>query len=255
MKCRAEDDFSKALNERDFRPCTLAKLLDGLNYQPVKATRDGVFGGKTGDLVRYFTYGLFSHGGVVGLTNKTREQDQVTRYLNGYAKHHLGTEATWTSISISCDVGTEIHHDYHNLRGSLNYTTSLGQAAGGGLWIEDKNLTEDEVKEGVRWKRTATGQWFPGKVHETCGQFVRFDPFLKHSTEPWTGRRWAVTYHTTRNLYKAGHAMKKFLKGCGFLPLPRLRTQARNNSTTEATPSRERAQGGRFSITQLRSES
>ena len=89
-----------------------------------------MFGGKTGDLVDYFTYGLFSHGGVVGLTNKTREHDNVVRYLNGFARHQLGREATWSSVSLSYNVRTEVHHDYHNLRGTNNYTISIGQDRG-----------------------------------------------------------------------------------------------------------------------------
>ena len=69
-------------------PSTLLRLLNSLDYKPVKGARDGKLGGKTGDLVNYFTYGMFTHGGVVGITTKTREDDHVVRYLNGYGKHH-----------------------------------------------------------------------------------------------------------------------------------------------------------------------
>ena len=163
-----------------------------------RATRDYVFGGKTGDLVDYFTYGLFSHGGVVGLTNKTREHDNVVRYLNGFARHQLGREATWSSVSLSYNVRTESHHDYHNLRNTNNYTISIGQDSGGGLWIEDKDVTEETLSAEVRWRKANTGQWLPGRVHDTRNKFKEFDPFFKHGTEPWTGKRWSLTYHTTR---------------------------------------------------------
>ena len=140
---------------------------------------------------------MFTHGGVVGVTTKTREDDHVVRYLNAYGKHHLGTAATWTSISLARDIATEVHHDYHNYKGTKNYSTSVGQGSGGGLWLEDKDATEDSVKEGARWRRTATGQWLPGKVCDTHNKLIEFDPFLKHATEPWTGTRWSLTYHTT----------------------------------------------------------
>ncbi|CAE7541147.1 RE2 [Symbiodinium sp. CCMP2592] len=187
--------------------------LEGDSIEPVRSCRDAVFGGKTGDPVQYFTYGLFSHGGVVGLTRRTREQDNVVRYLNGYAKHHLGPEATWSSVSLARDVKTEVHHDYQNLKGTSNYTVNIGQKTGGGVWLEDKDLTEDNLSGGVKWRRTGTGQRLPGRVYDAHNKFFQFDPFLKHGSELWTGTRWCITYHTTRNLYKASTGMKKFLKG------------------------------------------
>ncbi|CAE7261332.1 unnamed protein product [Symbiodinium sp. CCMP2592] len=138
---------------------------------------------------------------------KTRECDDVVRYLNAYGKHHLGEMATWSTISLSRDVATEVHHDYHNYTGTKNFTTSVGQR---------------------------TGQWLPGRAHDTHNMFVEFGPFLKHATEPWTGSRWCVTYNTTRNLNKAGPEMLKFLKGCGF-PLPRKQVLAGN----EVKPTRK----------------
>ena len=216
-----QDAFSVAYENQDYTHETLLRLLSSLDYNPVKATRDGVFGGKTGDMVKYFTYGLFTHGGVVGITNRTREQDNVVRYLNGYAKHHLNdNRATWTSISVSYNTNTEVHHDYHNAKGTKNFSVSVGQQQGGGLWLEDKTINEDTPKDGVKWRRTGRGHWLPGRVHDTHNQFYEFDPFLKHATEPWTGTRWSITYHTTRNIDKAGEELRKFLKKCGF-PLPR----------------------------------
>ena len=217
---RSEDPFSRAYRDRDFRPSTLLRLLNSLDYKPVRGTRDGKLGGKTGDLVNYFTYGMFTHGGVVGITTKTREDDHVVRYLNGYGKHHVGGGASWTSVSVTRDVATEVHHDYHNYKGSKNFTTSVGQESGGGLWLEDRDITEATIKDGTKWRKTATGQWLPGQVHDTHNKFLEFNPFLKHATEPWAGSRWSLTYHTTRNLDKAGDQMRKFLKGCQF-PLPR----------------------------------
>ncbi|CAE7199694.1 unnamed protein product [Symbiodinium microadriaticum] len=112
-----EHGFTIAYKNQDYDYKTLLILLNTLDYNPVKATRDGVFGGKTGDPVNYFTYGIFSHGGVVGVTTKTHECDNVVRYLNGFARHHLGPKATWTSVSVSHNTATELHHDYHNCRG------------------------------------------------------------------------------------------------------------------------------------------
>ena len=173
-----ENGFTTAYNNQDFSYETLLILLNTLDRNPVKATRDGVFGGKTGDPVHYYTYGMFSHGGVVGITTRTKENDNVVRYLNAFARYHLGPHATWTSISVSLNTSTEVHHDFHNYKGTSNYTVSLGQARGGGLWIEDKNVEENSSKEGIKWRKTNGGQWLPGRVHPTNKEFVEFDPFL-----------------------------------------------------------------------------
>ena len=234
-KSSEEDPFTLAYRNKDYEQGTLLKLLETLDYDPVKATRDGVFGGKTGDKVHCFTYGMFTHGGVVGTTTKTREHDNVVRYLNGFARHHLGPKATWTSVSLSRNTSTEVHHDYHNLRGTANYTLSVGQSKGGGLWVEDKDISEGDIDNDVKWRRTGTGQWLPGRVQDTGGCFLEFDPFLKHATEPWEGTWWALTYHTTRNLYKAGDSMKKFLKQCGF-PLPKKSHVAQEAEKVSAKP-------------------
>ncbi|CAE7251257.1 RE2, partial [Symbiodinium sp. CCMP2456] len=231
----AEDGFSIAYKNGDYDYKTLQILLNTLNYKPVKATRDRVFGGKTGDYVNYFTYGMFTHGGVVGTTTKTRECDNVARFLNGFGRHHLGPKATWSSISVSLDTATELHHDFHNCYGTSNYTISVGQRSGGGLWIEDKNLEEDAPKDGIKWRKTRNGHWLPGRVHSTKNNFVEFDPFLKHAAEPWEGTRWTLTYHTTRNIYKAGDEMRKFLKGVGF-PLPQKGTHGTRPSGVSKKP-------------------
>ncbi|CAE7197343.1 RE2 [Symbiodinium sp. CCMP2592] len=230
-----DDPFTQAYNDKDFQPETLARLLNLLDYKPVRGARDGKFGGKTGDPVNYFTYGMFTHGGIVGVTTKTRECDNVVRYLNAYGKYHLGGAASWSSISLSRDVTTEVHHDYHNYKGTRNFTTSVGQDSGGGLWIEDRSVTENTLSGDVKWRRTSTGQWLPGRTYDTHHKFLEFDPFLKHATEPWTGSRWSVTYHTTRNLCKGGPEMLKFLKGCGF-PLPRRQPLAASEERATRKP-------------------
>ena len=45
----------------------------------------------------YVTYGMFTHGGVTGLTKVTKEAEPIVRYLNGFAKAHLKDDAAWTS--------------------------------------------------------------------------------------------------------------------------------------------------------------
>ena len=215
----ARDVFVEAIAKCDYSNATLLRLLNSTQLQQVKTQRDDVFGAKHAK-VTYHTYGLYTHGGVLGVTNKTRENSGMVRYLNEFARRRLGEHAKWSSITVARDAKTEVHHDYNNLRGSKNYTFSIGQEAGGEVWVEDRGVSEDNIDADVKWRRIGSGQWVPGKNHNTNGRFYEFDPFLKHGTEPWRGSRWCLTYHTTRGIIKAKRHTKDFLRNCGF-PLPR----------------------------------
>ena len=215
-----DDPFVKAMADCDYSEKTLLKLLQGAEFEEVKTQRDEVFG-KRGAKVVYHTYGLYTHGGVLGVTNKTKERSSMVRYLNEFARRRLGDDAKWTSVTLARNAKTEVHHDYNNFKGSRNYTISFGQAAGGELWLEDRELQEGQVDPNVKWRKAGTKQWTPGRLHRTKGEFSIFDPFLKHATEEWTGDRWCLTYHTTRGIVKAKRVTKDYLRGCGF-PLPKV---------------------------------
>ena len=122
---------------------------------------------------------------------------------------------------MSYNASTAVHHDFHNLRGTTNYTVSFGQSRGGGLWVEDRAVREDDLPKDIKWRQAGSGHWLPGRVVDTNEKFYEFDPFLKHGTEAWEGDRWCLTYHTTRNYQKAGGHLKDYLKKCGF-PLPKM---------------------------------
>ncbi|CAE7295005.1 unnamed protein product, partial [Symbiodinium sp. CCMP2592] len=161
------------------------------------------------------TYGLFTHGGVHGLTRATKDDDALVRFLNHFGREHLGDETKWTSISVTKNVAIGIHKDSNNLRGSLNYCTTVGQQSGGDLWLE-ADIDEAQARGGdVVWKRDKGG-WLPGRYHRTKETFFAFDPFKKHCSTTWEGTRWCITYHTVRGITEVGSEIKKFLRATGF---------------------------------------
>ena len=232
----ASDHIKNAIAEQDYSYGTLKRLLEEAGFTKVKTTRDGILG-EGSDWANYHTVGLFSHGGVYGVTNRTKDHQSLVRYINLFGKHHLGSGATWSSVTVSLNAAASVRHDFHNHRGARNYTVSFGQKTGGGLWIEDRTVQEDQLPKGIKWRQAGGGHWLPGRVVDTCEQFYEFDPFHKHATEPWTGDRWCLTYHTTRNIVKAGSDLKNYLKKCGF-PLPKgARTTTSTTSGKKPTPS------------------
>ncbi|CAE7261007.1 RE2 [Symbiodinium sp. CCMP2592] len=190
-------------------------------------------GGEDGEL--YLTVGMYTHGGVHGITRATKDSDAIVRYLNHFGKRHLGEQATWSSISITKNVSCDIHRDSNNLRGSQNYCATFGQRAGGELWLEEEIDEDGAGDKEIVWKRDRTGSWVPGRHHNTKNDFVAFDPFLRHATKEWQGERWCITYHTVRGASEVGNEIKKFLRRSGF-PLPRLTKPGK--TTTRPKPAK-----------------
>ncbi|OLP99804.1 hypothetical protein AK812_SmicGene17601 [Symbiodinium microadriaticum] len=169
----------------------------------------------------YVTYGLFTHGGVHGLTRASKDNDAILRYLNNLDREHLGDEATWTSISVTRNIGVSVHRDSNNLKDSKNYTVTFGQDAGGDIWMEE-DVDENQVHgKGIVWKRDRTGAWVPGRYYNDKEHFIDFNPFRRHASEEWTGDRWCLTYHTVRGVAKIGGELKKYLGRAGF-PVPKV---------------------------------
>ena len=169
----------------------------------------------------YVTYGLFTHGGVHGLTRASKDNDAILRYLNNLGREHLGEEATWTSISVTRNIGVNVHRDSNNLKDSKNYTVTFGQDAGGDIWMEE-DVNESQVRDkGIVWKKDRTGAWVPGRYYNDKEHFIDFNPFRRHASEEWTGDRWCLTYHTVRGVTKIGSELKKYLGRAGF-PVPKV---------------------------------
>ncbi|CAE7241098.1 RE2 [Symbiodinium sp. CCMP2592] len=225
-----QDEFARAYQDNDFTYDKLLDLLNQAGLREVRTERDGVIG-KTGKAATYHTLGLYTHGGTFGITTRTKEQSAMARYINEFGKRHLGKGATWTSVTIAFNTETDVHHDFHNLKGTYNHAVSLGQESGGGLWIENKEINEGNLEAStVKWRQDKTGRWMPGRVADNKEKFVTFDPFLKHATEPWVGGRWCLVYHSTRNYTKVNDVLHGYLKKCGF-PLPRRNGAAPGDAT------------------------
>ncbi|CAE7510826.1 GIP [Symbiodinium sp. CCMP2592] len=183
-------DDSCEWGDYSFENCQ--RVLEDLVFGRGKPTMRAVqFAEEDGANYDCVTYGLFTHGGVHGLTRATKDDDALVRFLNHFGREHLGDEAKWTSISVTKNVAIGIHKDSNNLRGSLNYCATVG-------WKRDK------------------GGWLPGRYHRTKETFFAFDPFKKHCSTTWEGTRWCITYHTVRGITEVGSEIKKFLRAAGF---------------------------------------
>ena len=223
----------------DYSHDNCQKILEELMHAKAKVAMRAVQHGK-GEDQNYATYGMFTHGGVHGITKATKEDDALVRYLNHFGREHLGSDATWTSISVTKDVEIEVHRDSNNLRGTTNFCVTFGQKSGGNLWLEE-DVTETQAHgKGIVWKKDH-GNWTPGRYHNTTRTFVAFDPFKKHCSGPWEGSRWCLTYHTVRGITEVGNEIKKFLRRAGF-PVPGFKSRG-GESTSTRTPRKSTRNG------------
>ncbi|CAE7615546.1 GIP [Symbiodinium sp. CCMP2592] len=223
----------QAYERADFRFATLQRILENSDLKPRRNDRGIPFHDSDPEVKmhNYFTFGLFTHGGVQGITKLTVERPHLARYLNSFGVTKMNNGETWTSVTVGKNVEAGVHRDYNNLQGTANYTCSFGQSAGGDLWLEDKDIDEGSVQHGnFIWKRSRGGAWLPGRTRSTKEKFLAFNPHHHHCTCPWEGDRWSVTYHTTRGVIKASKVCCKVLNNVGY-PLPKLRGVRSSPST------------------------
>ncbi|CAE7492417.1 GIP [Symbiodinium natans] len=209
----------------DFSFSTCRELLEGARLLRSTMSRGSAFKQQDQDPDKrpheHTLFGLFTHGGVHGLTKATESNDWVARYVNAFGKFHLPEGTTWTSVSVMCNVAAGVHCDYNNSPDSYNHAISFGQTKGGELWIEEKIEGQEQgLRQDLLWKKDKQGNWIPGTVQSTLGNFKSFKPGLKHAVLPWEGDRWSLVYHTTRSITKIGKEIRDRLRKTGF-PLPR----------------------------------
>ncbi|CAE7256176.1 AGM1 [Symbiodinium natans] len=122
------------------------------------------------------------------------------------------TEFTWNGIQVS-ESRASLHKDNSNLKGSLNFTMSLGNySKGGHLWIENpEGNTVIDV----------CGNLVPGTLHTTRGKVLRFDPKKLHMVEPHEGQRFSIIGFTMNHLGKLRADEHQMMEDLEF-PQPRI---------------------------------
>ena len=84
----------------------------------------------------YFNLGAFAFNGGRrrGLFLRTSQFSEAIQYLNAFLRFHFPA-GTWPSICVSHNVRTILHTDSGNEPNSSNHTVSLGNFAGGAVWM------------------------------------------------------------------------------------------------------------------------
>ncbi|CAE7293046.1 RE1 [Symbiodinium sp. CCMP2592] len=202
-------------HSRAFSCCDLLRRFQKL---PMKVTKRHRGINADADCeVRSFLGGMWTHGGLRGLSHQTRQLPWTVKYVNK-AMRELSIGAwgdsvsVWTSFIITQNMQTKLHKDVHNLFGSQVLTMSLGEFENGPLWLEDQ-------PGGPR----GTARFSDDKYHDLSGSLIDtkekpfvFDPKRRHATGTWSGERWCISCFSTRGISDAGQDERDSLRALCF---------------------------------------
>ena len=187
---------------------SLEAVLLAVSDKIYQTTSDHVRWGPHGR--KAFVLGAYSHGNFGGITRRTQQMSELTKYVNAVLRRHL-PQATWTSIMISFNCPAMPHRDSHNYKGSTNYLLGLGPYSHGGLWVAGRHASLPP-----RRRKTPDGRLREGYVLPTYHRIVAFDPDGWHASEKWQGFRIAVSAYTTRKAVDLEPEERQHLLRMGF---------------------------------------
>ena len=192
--CQAEGRY-------DFASC-LKVLRECVNGFP-RPRRPGLEGDRA-----YAILGLYSHGGMIGVTSFARKNPELTQYLNGFVERHF-PGGNWTTLYLARNTIASIHKDSRNFKRLPAWIVALGSFQGGGLWVGSAD------GKGSILKRLPDGSVKSGHVLDIHERPQLFDSHMWH--EPWVGTdRWVLVAYVPGRLEALGSEQRQALVELGF---------------------------------------
>ncbi|CAE7251810.1 unnamed protein product, partial [Symbiodinium natans] len=201
------------LQNQDFSHRSCLKLLKESTFKQPKSRRSAIRVKDDRDS-KYLVFGAFSHGGMQGITKRSKSYPKVIQYLLGYLRKH-GVDGPVTSLAVNCNSDVKMHKDVNNHRDHDNFTISLGDFTGGQLWVHDNCLEKNQRDTEVM--TSPSGDSVVGKLWDSRENVVTFNPKSYHCVTPWKGERWSITAYVNRAIHKLSPDEITKLKEYGFL--------------------------------------
>ncbi|CAE7450383.1 unnamed protein product [Symbiodinium necroappetens] len=172
-----------------------------------------------GSGARYRSFGMFAHGGVLGVTTASRQFPHTQRYLLAVLRHHH-PQATFTSFVVSVNCSSPVHRDYFNDPDSLNYVVGGAEHLRGGLWIEvGSEVARSAAPGALHFREVAPRRWLPGMMWDTVGASFSFPPHRFHAGDSWSGQKYLLVAFTLNRCVRASSSVVTELASADF-PLP-----------------------------------
>ena len=163
-------------------------------------------------------FGVFRHGGSVGLTRVTYEKPWAAELL-GRAFLERVPEVEFSAIYVSVNANKEVHADYNNLNGTFNHLLPIVlPKRGGDLWMElsDGDVVRGKVSEMVDHKG---GSHFGCVIPLKEGYVTTFNPQKRHAVTKWKGLRITLIAYTPGVPQNLKGPEREVLSALGF-PVP-----------------------------------
>ena len=163
-------------------------------------------------------FGVFRHGGSVGLTRVTYDKPWFTELLVRAMKEKC-PDAEFSALYLSVNTPRDVHVDSNNLTGVPNYVYPIVvPSRGGSLWIElrDGDVVRGKISEMIdQCGKPRFGCTQP----LTEGKVVIFDPHRRHAVLPWKGLRVVLIAYTPGVPQNISGVEREVLSRLGF-PVP-----------------------------------
>ena len=173
--------------------------------------------------------GLYTHGGIVGVTKATRDRPNLAKLLCRMVADVC--DHPFTSVSMNFNVPSPLHKDSFNC--GLNVLVPVAvPRKGGGVWLE---LGPGDTIQGSIEVKAEGAKHIAGQVILLSPATpVVFDPKRRHATQPWQGGdRLTITAYSSGSYWKATSEAKHGLEAVGFrVPAAPTKTAQNDQNTT-----------------------
>ncbi|CAE7231546.1 unnamed protein product [Symbiodinium sp. CCMP2592] len=156
---------------------------------------------------KMWIFGYYCHGGIVGITNLTRQRPNLCKLVNAFIRQEL-PGLTYATFQIAIDATLTPHRDLTNEVSSKSGVIGLTKFTGGRLWIEDSH--------GMVKRRIVGDEIKVGNLLEVSRQAHTFNARQWHGADKHRGVRGIVTCYTPRCLDKGDIDTHQCLCDLGF---------------------------------------
>ena len=216
----------------------LLESLDNLKW-PLSTKRDHVFKQSEADeRIQFGVTNSYSDGIVLSTATGKEKYNQLMNLLIEISKL-TQPPISYSTIQVTKNAEASPHYDAKN--SGKSYLYCLGSYTGGGLWIQSPQGKDvQKLTKAIRGKTQLLkpGTELPGDYYDAHEKMISFDPQQIHTTEPFKGTRYAITYYTLARWKELDLNAQKVLTDFGFqLPsIPKMLTTSKLTKSMEHTP-------------------
>ncbi|OLP81882.1 putative transposon protein [Symbiodinium microadriaticum] len=140
----------------------------------------------------YTTFGAFQHGGVLGITNATKENPELTRKIAQLVSL-VFPEEVFTSVTVVRNARMPVHKDSYNDRNTYNLVIPLNVTSDAGVW---QVLRPGDPFQGSYMPMEVKGKEVPGQFQALKNE-VKIRPDRLHcAVQPSEGPRLLLAAYT-----------------------------------------------------------